>query len=231
MKTDKLLQKSLSLDFSKDVKIKRISAWPECNGAFSGEFILRESDTISEIFKNPSSLSLVFASAKNPGGGVLRGAKAQEEVICATSNVFNYLSGQKEFYADNKKTKIKEYLDEALFAENVTFFFDQYGNRLKNVKSNLLFYPAPNRELVSKEVARKVFKKRLSHILTFAATQNFKTLILGEWGCGVFGNDSSDIGPALKAAMQDSGLGIEQIIFTIFDNKNNVLDTYKNIFI
>jgi uncharacterized protein (TIGR02452 family) len=226
--TDKLLAKSLSIKAGIKPNSQVISEWPKDDGGFLGELVIINSDTISEIINSRNSIALVFASAKNPGGGVLRGSRAQEEVICSASNVFPVIKKEHMFYSYNKYSASREYSDSAIFVKNVTFFYDQFGNRINDHTSDLLFCPAPNRDLVTKDVASKAYERRVKNIVSFASERKYDTLILGEWGTGVFGNDPLDLVLAIKKALKTSGFNLKKIIFTVYSRSN--LEAYLYLF-
>lgn len=228
IKTDKLLAKSLSIKADIKPYSEFISEWPPDDGGFFGELVIINSDTISEIINSRNSIALVFASAKNPGGGVLRGSRAQEEVICSASNVFPVIKKEHMFYSYNKYSASREYSDNAIFVKNVTFFYDQFGNRINNHTSDLLFCPAPNRDLITREAASKVYERRIKNIISFASEKEYNTLILGEWGTGVFGNDPIDLVGSIKKALKTSGFNLKKIIFTVFSRSN--LEAYLDLF-
>ncbi len=66
-----------------------------------------------------------FASASNPGGGVVNGASAQEECLCRCSGLYLCLSIDKmrnEFYTPHKKAHDPIHNDDIIYTPGVTEF-------------------------------------------------------------------------------------------------------------
>lgn len=232
MKTDKVLLKSLTLKSDVKPVVSRITTWSKyenSGGEFKNKLKVVNSDIITEILnqQNRRALALIFASAKSPGGGVRRGAVAQEEVFCAVSNALPLLEACEDFYKDNKKTKSKVYLDDALVISNVTMFFDKYGVRTNNELVDAIFYPAPNRALCDKKSANDALNRRIKNIIEYSNYHGYDSLIVGEWGTGVFGNDVGDVASAFKDNIANYGGGLD-ILFTVYNSNN--LEYYKNVF-
>ena len=234
MRTDKMLIRSLGLASAKTPSIERISNWARfqgCCNEHSSSFRVVNSDTVKEIIYNNDlkrkTLALIFASAKNPGGGVRRGASAQEECFCSVTNSLPYLEAQKSFYEDNKKTKQKTYLDDALVVNNITIFFDRFCNRIKNEYCDAIFYPSPNRALCDRKLAYAALERRIKNILDYANYHKYEALVLGEWGCGVFGNDKNDLVSIISENVKKFGNKLN-ISFTVY-NKEDV-DFYQTAF-
>ena len=233
MRTDKVLVQSLTLKSDVKPVVSRIIYWNKyenSGGEFTSKLKVVNSDTITEILnlnQQNRSLALIFASAKSPGGGVRRGAVAQEEVFCAVSNALPLLEACEDFYKDNKKTKSKVYLDDALVISNVTIFFDKYGVRTNNQLVDAIFYPAPNRALCDKKSAIDALNRRIKNIIEYSSYHGYDSLIIGEWGTGVFGNDAEDVASAFKDNIANYGGGLD-ILFTVYNSNN--LEYYKNVF-
>ena len=67
---------------------------------------------------------LNFASAKNPGGGFLNGAMAQEESLAASSALYETLTANEEYYRVNRANRSMMYTDYGIYSPNVTFLSD-----------------------------------------------------------------------------------------------------------
>ena len=72
----------------------------------------------------PASI-LNFASAKNPGGGFINGAKAQEESLAASSCLYRTQLAHEEYYVKNRAFRSMMYTDHAIFSPDVVFFRDE----------------------------------------------------------------------------------------------------------
>ena len=233
MKTDKQLVKSLGLASDSNVSVARIRDWSQYSrleySPFSGSFQIKTGDTLSAILsersENKKTLALIFASAKSPGGGVRRGAKAQEEMFCAVTNVLPLLESEKSFYEDNKRSKLKTYLDDALLTKDVSIYFDRYGNRIKNEHCDALFYPSPNRDLCSENEAKSAFLKRMKNILDIS--RGYDSLVIGEWGTGVFGNKKENVANLFLESIQKYAED-RNIFFTSYEEKD--INLYREIF-
>ena len=70
-------------------------------------------------------VALNFASAKNPGGGYIRGAKAQEEDLARCSALYHCLVGHREYYDENRAHPSMCYLDYMMYSPEVPFFRDE----------------------------------------------------------------------------------------------------------
>src|SRR5260370_38640775 len=67
---------------------------------------------------------LNFASAKNPGGGFLSGAQAQEEALARSSALYPCLLRAPDYYERNRANHSAIYLDLVIFSPLVPFFRD-----------------------------------------------------------------------------------------------------------
>lgn len=193
---------------------------------------ISNSGVVKAIFNKPVGEVCVlnFADYVEPGGAFIRGGNAQEEAICLASTLYPVLCAHKEDYYDINAQDINNYLyhNKALYTPDVLFLD---GRRRKRV--NVITCAAPN--LVMAEQVEgfnlddntEALISRIRFMLSIAESNNIDTLILGAWGCGVFGQDVLQVAKLFKYAINHY-CSIPNIIFAIPDGKK--YNTFKNIF-
>lgn len=139
---------------------------------------------------------LNFASAKNPGGGFLGGAQAQEESLARSSALYPCLQTQPEHYARNRANQSALYLDLAIFSHEVPFVRDDDGGWLERpVLCSVITCAAPNAGALRNNgrydarVVEDTLRRRAELVLAIANHTGVDRLVLGAWGAGAFGND------------------------------------------
>lgn len=172
---------------------------------------------------------LNFASAKNPGGGFINGAMAQEESLAASSTLYRTLTVHEEYYRENRAQRSMMYTNYAIYSPDVVFFRDgRFQLVEKPFKASVLTLPAVNmgQVLLKGEdgaEAERVMRRRMKLALAIFARQGARNLVLGAYGCGVFRNDPKKIAAWWKELLEDEGMG--QYFDFIF---HAVLDQSKN---
>jgi len=209
------------------------------DGKCSPKYEVVNESVIAAVFRlNPAGV-LNFASAKNPGGGFLNGSLAQEEALAISSDLYNSQLQAQEFYDINRNFKSLLYTHNIIYSENITFIRDADMNTVTEpVKANVLTCPAVNagayyrNERGSAETVKRVMTERIRHILNVFAHKGDKTIILGAYGCGVFGNDPSDIADIFYSLLKTEGLErhFEYISFAVYDPKGQQHNIFKRKF-
>lgn len=98
---------------------------------------------------------LNFASAKNPGGGFLSGARAQEESLARSSGLYACLKG-KQMYAYHRSMRSCLYSDYAIVSSDVPVFRNDAGELLAEpYLCTFLTSPAVNAGVVRKRKEAK----------------------------------------------------------------------------
>jgi len=157
---------------------------------------------------------LVFASAKNPCGGMIRGALAQEEAMGLCSGLYPCQTRPdvyRDYYeANTREPKDGIYQDALVYSPGVPVFREDKHFALLNGEDvhcvDMITAPAVNRSRMKTNAvqnARQVMQERMRHVLYVAAENQVDYLVLGAWGCGVFGNDPKEIAEDFKAALDE----------------------------
>ena len=160
---------------------------------------LVQKDTVSALFEDITEKDghvgiLNFASYKNPGGGYLNGSYAQEEALCHVSTLYSVLCSQSRFYNVNiHHLNNSLYTNRALYSPDIVFFPEDYDKY-----ADVITCAAPNRKAalkkgMSEEENEEALKSRIKFIYNIANENQIDTLILGAYGCGVFGQDPKKV--------------------------------------
>lgn len=168
---------------------------------------------------------LNFASAKNPGGGFLNGAKAQEESLAVSSALYPTLTAHETYYEENRVHKSMMYLDYAIYSPEVVFFRDERFQLTGTpVKASVLTLPAVNMGQVllkgeNVQEAKRVMRRRMKLALGIFAKQKARHLVLGAYGCGVFRNDPGEIAAWWRELLEE-GMGqyFDSVFHAVLDN-------------
>lgn len=141
-------------------------------------------------------LCLNFASAKNPGGGFLGGAEAQEENLAKASSLYPGLITQMAHYEAGRSYKSCLYRHDMIYSPAVVFFRDDtYALADQVFTMSVITSAAVNAGVVKRTEAQNiaqiapVMQQRARFVLRLALARGHRNLILGAWGCGVFQND------------------------------------------
>ena len=170
-------------------------------------------------------LVLNFASAKNAGGGFLKGARAQEESLARSSALYACLT-QSGMYAHHRASGDCLYTDWMIHSRDVPVFRDDESGELLEAPYACAFLtaPAPNAGVVLQhEPSRRdevngVMCARVGRALAICAAEGHRHLVLGAWGCGVFGNDPAIVARAFGEALDGTYAGVfDEVVFAVLD--------------
>ncbi|CAL9346063.1 TIGR02452 family protein [Streptomyces sp. enrichment culture] len=155
---------------------------------------------------------LNFASARNPGGGYLNGAQAQEEALCRASALHTCLLRVPEFYEHHRTHRDPFYTDRVIHSPAVPVFRDDRGRLLDEpFTTGFLTSAAPNAGVVLRRTPERAAEipgavaQRAGRVLETAAAVGHRRLVLGAWGCGVFRNDPAVVAGAFRSLLGPGG--------------------------
>lgn len=147
-----------------------------------------------------SILVLNFANPVHPGGGVTRGARAQEEDLCRKSTLYISLLSDEARRMYDYNQDARDYLatDYMVLSPNVEIFRDSHGALSEETYVvGVLTAAAPmvNRGGITatEEEIAEIIRLRIRKMLYVAAHFGYRYLVLGAWGCGAFGNDANTV--------------------------------------
>lgn len=200
------------------------------------KIIVEDSDTVyaaSRYNSDGKTALLNFSSYKNPGGMFINGSKAQEECLCHASYLYNVLIQFTEsFYNWNNQHKNKAlYLNRGLYSPNILFQQDE-----KLFYCNVITCAAPNKsaarryQKVSNEENTEILQSRIKFVLDIARENHIDTLILGAYGCGVFGQSAEEVANIFKNYLETTHKCFEKVIFAIPKGKDKNLQSFESVF-
>jgi uncharacterized protein (TIGR02452 family) len=198
---------------------------PASKGAHSTRIEVTNETTLSahqrHLAKGHNAVSLNFASATQPGGGFLGGARAQEEYLCRSSALFVTIkdSPMYEYHRDNWTPF---YSDAMIYSGDVPVFRDDQHDLLATpYLASFITSAAPLAKKVPPHEHPKlpnVIFHRILKILSVAKSKGHDSLILGAWGCGAFGNDGHIVSELFHRALTVEFTGsFKEVTFAIVD--------------
>jgi len=214
----------------------------EHEGKCNGDIIFRNESVVDTIYYLQSKKIeggtvgvLSFASAKNPGGGFLNGSIAQEEALAYCSNLYETIKDS-DLYRINARSNSTAYTDTAI-TSRITFFRsadfqlinDPYG-------VNIITCPAVNMSGIPSikiNEAKQIMASRMSKLIALMINRNYKHILLGAYGCGVFKNDPNDVAGVWFNLLIEKRLRFyfENIYFSILETSTNQnMKAFKQVF-
>ncbi len=179
--------------------------------------------TIQSVLRNAEKgkvIALNFANAMFPGGGYVLGGNAQEESLCRASLLYYTIKKQKKYYRKNRLHVLPDYTDTMIYSENVPVIRDDHGKLLeKPMKCSFITSPAVNRTfakfMMPGRRIDRIMQQRVRRIVMLAASKKPDIIILGAFGCGVFGNRREKVLPVFEEMINRYVPDDIQVIFAI----------------
>lgn len=181
---------------------------------------------------NPAVLNM--ASSRNPGGGVIRGAGAQEENLFRRSNLFKSMY-QFADYASMYSIPKSEYqypLDfhfGGIYTPDAYFFrgLEKDGYPLLDDPTSLSVISVAAINITSHELSVQDYlattKDKIRTILRIGIDHGHDALVLSAFGCGAFGNDPYVMASLFLEILHEPEFGnaFRKIVFAIIDDHNS----------
>lgn len=158
-------------------------------------------DSVTEAFNHPGRVCILnFASYTDPGGQFIDGGFAQEEALCHESFLFNVLGSFHDYYKWNRQHQMDgRWTNAAIYTPDVLFV---RSGREK--KCDVLTCAAP----INGDP-----EERIRFVAQVANEHRPDVLVLGAFGCGVFGQDPYRVASCFKSAFMRSD--VPKIVYAI----------------
>lgn len=175
-------------------------------------------DAVSAVMSAPAPVAVLdFASYHNPGGGYANGAWAQEEALCAESNLFSVLDAlYDDYYKPHKKSHNGGlYTSDGLYLHDICFVRDDNWRT-----ADVIVVAAPNAGAArsngyDEEEISQALKRRIEAVLNIAANEGVDNLVLGAFGCGVFANSPQDTAKIFKEWLEEHDGIFDNVVFAV----------------
>lgn len=170
---------------------------------------------------------LNFASAWCPGGGFLSGANAQEECLCRASTLYQSIGSKtaQVMYDTNHNSNSPLLTDYMLYTPTVTVFRDAFGRFLDYpFRCSVITAPAVDKRrlnLIQKPQADAEMYARCVKLLSIAVENRINNIVLGAWGCGVFGNAPITVAKMFYDVLyvQNYAKFFDTVCFAVYDTR------------
>jgi uncharacterized protein (TIGR02452 family) len=183
------------------------------------ETTLSAGKRLMEVGCHPVLLN--FASATNPGGGFLNGARAQEEYLARSSCLYACIRSN-AMYASHRENYDPLYTDYVIYSPGVPVIRDDNGTLLEVPYTiAMITCAAANASRLAAERRHEIgpaMMRRICKILSIGIAHSHDGIVLGAWGCGAFGNDGHEIAGLFHAALSSRFKGAyRRVIFAVVD--------------
>ena len=215
---------------------------PEKDGIVSFEENLTLSVVKRFIGTNKKVAVLNFANPIEPGGGVLRGANAQEEYLCRSTNLYRSLTSKnaEKYYSDNNSIRSANQFnsmfigtDEVIYSPHVTVLkkADGYGtHKISGYKEiyedqyydiDVLTCAAPffsgSGYIIPNGDLKYILMRRIRNIFEVAIENDVDILVLGAFGCGAFHNPPEVVADAFRECLLELRYlnAFDEVVFAV----------------
>jgi len=178
-------------------------------------------------------IALNFANGVQPGGGFLMGARAQEEVLCRSSALYQTLIGD-PMYEEHWRRQLPDSTDWAIYSPKVPVFRMDDGTELECPRLlSFITCAAPYAPTVGQPQAGDLLRQRIHRLLGIAHAFGYSALVLGAWGCGAFANDPRLTALDFRHALEHKYEGaFSEVVFAIADwsQERRFLGPFRDVF-
>lgn len=180
-----------------------------------------------------------FASSVNPGGGVKNGSSAQEESLCRCSTLNASLDQRRmwnDFYIPNRGAGDLMATDACIWSPGIVICKSDENEPVRLAPEDWVtvdvvtcaapdlrrspsnpHHPGTGRDReVSMSELYAAHRRRARHLLTIAAHEKARCLVLGAFGCGAFCNDPYLVANAWHTELEPLRNYFDLVEFAVF---------------
>jgi uncharacterized protein (TIGR02452 family) len=205
--------------------------YPDTQVQVANETTLQAGQRFVEAGQWP--LALNFANGAYPGGGFLRGALAQEEVLCRSSALFITLADD-PMYEHHRQRPRPDSTGWAVYSPDVPVFRTDDGTALEEPwRLSFITCAAPYAPDIGQPESGGLLQQRIHRILAIAHAYGHAALVLGAWGCGAFHNDPQRTAADFRTALETDFRGcFSDIVFAVTDwsPERRFLGPFRDVF-
>lgn len=164
------------------------------------------------LSKSGKTLLLNMASYKRPGGGVRRGAMAQEEEICRRSNLLKSL--------DTMTYPLS--MNEYIYTSNVDVFKDSNYKLIDGGLCDVITIASVNLNGLDRPSNySEIMQDKIDQIFKSAVDNNCVNVVVSAFGCGVFKNDPDEVSKMFIESINKYMGYFNNICFSILNDRNS----------
>lgn len=213
--------------FNENIEFKRPKFGKQTQVTVTNHRTFEATGLIHERYPDKRIGVLNFASATNPGGGVVWGSSAQEESLCRCSTLYPALNQKNllvNYYNFHRRRQDSLYTDRCIYTPDVKVIKSDtdYPERLDSTKFfnvDVITCAAPNlrhADPISDAELERLHLKRGRRILDVAVENKIDCLVLGAFGCGAFRNDPQIVARVYAKLMEEFKGAFDLVEFAVF---------------
>lgn len=181
-----------------------------------GKYLICKNDVLDAALLTGSNLVLIFASNRRPGGGWEEGKTTQEESIYYRTNLCHVGLDKEDPFYEHKGENPE-------IVTNVIVFRDSNYKLCKPWRCDFAYMAAPvvkNPE-EQKEAAKKT-KEQIEKLASLVVEHGEKSIVIGPWGCGIYGNDPKTIAKQFKEIFDPllSSGTLDYVVVSVLNDEN-----------
>lgn len=178
---------------------------------------------------------LNMASDRHVGGGVRKGARAQEEELCRRSTLYPCLETLSAHYPWHSPFTTVITPGVVVFRAPDTYahLSKSFTVHVVSAAAKRLTYSEWTKDNMFKDSDYKETLQRITALLKTCVHHNQRNLVLGAWGCGAFGNPPKGVALAFRRLLTHEFAGcFDRVWFAIIGGeRTRNFETFQSILV